>query len=412
MGVFRNRRLLTKINLVVAVILLFSFALISFVNYRHQRRFVIDEAVQKARIVAYEAIRIREYVSGELQKGDVSLSLQRYGLIPVVAANRIDETVARDLDYRVRQISERYRNPKDAPDPFETTALQRFASDPQLPEVYAIDSRDDRQPVLRYLRPFKADQSCLKCHGDPADAPDFIKKLFPPGKDRAYHYRLGQVIGAVSISIPMKELSGQIAGNVQRDLGYTGGIFLALIVCLGLLTRVAVTRPLGRLGEAVREIIRTDRFEEKIPRRGQDEIGTLIDGFNEMIGHLKEKTAHLEDSGRQFRALTETARDGIVLFLANGQIILFNRQAEQIFGCDRKDVLGVSVATLIHEECRELHEQGIEEYLKHEGQRLVRDLYLVQGRRHDGAPLPLEVTLSVADSDGHLFYTAVLRPCS
>ena len=48
MGVFRNRGLPTKINLVIAVILLFSLALISFVNYRHQRRFVIDEAVQNA----------------------------------------------------------------------------------------------------------------------------------------------------------------------------------------------------------------------------------------------------------------------------------------------------------------------------------------------------------------------------
>ncbi|HKK00939.1 MAG TPA: DUF3365 domain-containing protein [Desulfuromonadales bacterium] len=410
MAVFRNRGLLTKINLVIAAILLAFFALITFVSYRHQRRFVIDEAVQKARIIAYEAIRTREYVSGELQKGDVSLSLQRYGLIPVVAANRINETVARDLDYQVRQISERYRNPKDAPDPFEAKILQRFASDPQLPEVYAIDSRDDSQPVLRYLRPFKAERSCLKCHGDPADAPGFIKRLFPPDKDRAYHYQLGQVIGAVSITIPMKELSGQIAGNVQRDLEYTGGIFLALILCLGLLTRVAVTRPLGRLGEAVREIIRTDRFEEPIPRRGEDEIGTLIDGFNEMFEHLKEKTAHLEESDRHFRVLAETARDGIILFLANGQIILFNRQAEQIFGYERQEVLGVSVADLIHEECREVHDLGIEDYLKGKGRQLVSDLQIVQGRRRNGTPVSLELTLSVADSDGHLFYTAILRP--
>ena len=408
MAAFRNRGLLTKINLVIAVVLLLFFGVISLVNYRQQRRFVIEEAVQKARILAHEAIRSREYVSGELQTGKVPLSFQRYGLIPVVAANRIDQAVARDLDYRVRQISERYRNPKDAPDSFETGMLRRFASEPKLQEAYAIDQLDG-QPVLRYLRPFKADRSCLECHGDPADAPDFIKLLYPPDRDRAYHYQLGQIIGAVSITVPMDELYGQIAANVRKDLGFTGGIFLVLITCLGLLTRIAVTGPLGRLGEAVREIIRTDRFEEMIPRRGQDEIGSLIDSFNKMIGHLREKTEHLEESERRFRILTETARDGIVSFLANGQIILFNRQAERIFGYGKREVIGVSVATRIHESCGEVGELGIEAYLDRKAGRLLGELHTIQGRRRDGTLLPLELALSVAESDGHVFYTAIVR---
>ncbi len=172
---------------------------------------------------------------------------------------------------------------------------------------------------------------------------------------------------------------------------------------------MAVTRPLDQLGVVIREIVRTGRFEEKIPRRGRDEIGSLILGFNEMIDHLREKTEHLEESEARFRLLTETASDGIVSFLANGQIILFNYRAERIFGYSKREVLGMGIDQLIHEECASVHALGVEAYLRQEGKALLLRTRRIVGRRRDGSPVPLELSLSVADSEGHLFYTALLR---
>jgi len=316
--------------------------------------------------------------------------------------------VARDLDYRIRQISDRYRNPKNAPDAFESDMLQKFYANPYLKEEYAITTLQG-EPMFRYLQPFRAEESCLQCHGDPNDAPDFIKKLFPQEKDQAYNYKIGEIIGAASVTIPMDKLYTQIYANLRNDVFYTGGIFLALITCLGLLTRVAITQPLGRLGGVIREIVRTGRFEQKIPRRGRDEIGTLIDGFNEMIDNLREKTEHLEESEQRFRLLTETARDGIVAFLSNGQIILFNRQAERMFGYSKREILGVSVERLLHEECPSIHTLTVEAYLEQNAEELMNRIHRIPGRRRDGTRFDLELSLSVAESDGHLFYTAILR---
>jgi len=207
----------------------------------------------------------------------------------------------------------------------------------------------------------------------------------------------------------MAKLYRQIYANVRNDLIFTGGMFLALITFLGLLTRITVTSPLTRLGEGIREIVRTGRFEAKIPRRGRDEIGALIDGFNEMMDHLQEKSLHLEESEKRYRVLTETARDGIVSFLATGQVILFNRQAERMFGYSKLEALGMTVDRLIHEECRSLHNAGVEAYLQQHGGEFLHKTQSVPGRRRDGTRMPLELSLSVAESDGHLFYTAILR---
>lgn len=408
MNWFRNLGLATKSIVIIALVFLFFFALTTVLTYRQQRDFIVGEAVEKARIIASEAIRAREYISDQLEKGDIELSLQRYGLIPVVSSTRIGEQVAEDLDYRIRQISSRYRNPKNAPDAFESGVLQAFYQEPYRQEEYAITTLEGER-VFRYLQPFRAEESCLECHGDPAGAPDYIKKLFPEETDRAYNYQIGEIIGAASVTIPMDRLDEQIAANLRNDLVSTGGVFLALITCLGLLTRFAVTRPLARLGAVIAEVIRTGRFEEKIPRRGRDEIGTLIDGFNEMIDNLREKTEHLEESERRFRLLTETARDGIVSFLSNGQIILFNRQAERMFGYSKREVLGVPVERLLHEDCASIPAGATEAYLKQHADELLSSVHRIPGRRRDGSRFELELSLSVAESDGHLFYTAILR---
>lgn len=408
MSSFRNLGLFTKVSIVIFLILISFFALSTFLNFRQQRAFIMEEAVEKARIIAFEAIRTREYLSQQLQEGDVELSRQRYGLVPVLVSQRIGERVSQDIGYTIRQVSDRYRNVKNAPDAFEMEVLEKFRQQGDLLEYYTITSLNGNR-VFRYLRSFKAEQSCLECHGDPKKAPPFIKELFPESTDRAYHYQIGDVIGAASVTIPLDRLYQQVFANMGRDIFYSGGIFLALMVFLGMLIRVAVTRPLGRLGEVIRDIIRTGRFEERIPRRGLDEIGMLVDAFNELNEHLREKTEHLEESEKRFRILTETARDGIVSFLSNGQIILFNRQAEKMFGYGKRDVIGVNVSKLVHDECVSFHGVGIEDYLKTEAGKLIRSLHQVPGRRRDGTRMPLELSLSVAESDGHLFYTAIIR---
>jgi PAS domain S-box-containing protein len=410
MALFRNRGLQTKINLIILVVLLAFFGLFSFVSFRQQKNYIVEEAVEKARIIASTAIRSRQYISNQLQSGGVELTRERYGLIPQVVSTRLGGLVAEDLGYTVRQVSDRYRNPKNAPDPSEMVMLQQFYQKPSLKEAHRV-IYPDGQPIFRYLHSFLVEESCLPCHGDPAEAPAFIDEMYPDETEQSYHYQIGEVIGAVSVSIPMGNLQAQIQKNVRTDLFYSGGVLVALVICLGLLIRVAVTAPLGELGLVIRDIVRTGRFEKPIPRRGRDEIGTLIDGFNEMMVRLGEKAEHLEESEKRFRVLTETARDGIVSFLGNGQIILFNRQAERIFGYSKREVLGVSVERLVHEDCAEFHRVGVEGYLKGNAAQLVRKLHKLPGRRRDGTSQQLELSLAVAESDGHLFYTAIVREC-
>lgn len=407
MLLFHRLRLQSRTNLVVAATLLAFFLVIVWLDYRQQEQFVLDESIEKARLIAYQTVRTRDYLSAQLQRGGVELNSERVGLIPVLASNRIGAQVAGDIEYRIRQVSERYRNPANAPDPFETLSLQQFRSGVE-DEYYQITGAAEAR-TFRYLQAFRADQSCLECHGDPAAAPAVIRQLYPPESDKAYNYPLGEVIGAISIQIPMDRLQQQVLARVWKDAMTTGGIFLVLIFCLSLLSRATVLQPLKKLEAAIRRINRSGAFDERLPVERGDEVGELIDGFNQMVASLAEKGRELVESEARYRILTDTARDGIISFLPDGKIILFNQQASRLFGYSRMESLGMSIVQLIHPDNRELHRLGAEAYFQQHGTTLLSDLQMFVARKRDGTRFDLEVSLSRVDSEGDSFYTAIVR---
>jgi diguanylate cyclase (GGDEF)-like protein len=86
---------------------------------------------------------------------------------------------------RFRIISEKPLDPGNAPDPFEKEALARFYDGGR--DYSRLFQQPATPPVFRYLVPLYVDKSCLECH-------------------RTQGYRMGSVIGAISITIPMAEL--------------------------------------------------------------------------------------------------------------------------------------------------------------------------------------------------------------
>ena len=85
--------------------------------------------------------------------------------------------------------------PENAPDEWEASALRSFAAG-NLKETTRQDF--DGQPFFRLMRPLFADPPCLKCH-------------------RAQGYTQGDVIGGISVSVPLQAYLG-LAGQQRLRL--------------------------------------------------------------------------------------------------------------------------------------------------------------------------------------------------
>ena len=109
-------------------------------------------------------------------------------------------------------MSEKYRNPADAPDEYKARVLAEFAASKARGELYADSEHaevvpEEGRPYLRYMKPIIVESPVwLSCHGGPQDiSPEVrseLQRLYPD--DRAIGYRMADLRGAVSVKIPLE----------------------------------------------------------------------------------------------------------------------------------------------------------------------------------------------------------------
>ncbi len=122
-------------------------------------------------------------------------------------AQSLTATIQQELgsDLQVKRTSFQYRNPANAPDEYETAALQYFqdalAERGSLPTSYIqmVNANE-----YRYYKPLVMAAMCLNCHGDPASFDPALQQqlqaTYP--EDKAVGYKEGDFRGVVRVSIP------------------------------------------------------------------------------------------------------------------------------------------------------------------------------------------------------------------
>jgi len=116
----------------------------------------------------------------------------------------------------------------------------------------------------------------------------------------------------------------------------------------------------------------------------------------------------MDTSEAKFRALLEAAPDGMIIVDPSGRIRLVNVQAEQMFGYDRRELLGQPVEILVPEPSRPAHAEHRDAYAKTARRRPMGAGLDLRGRRKDGSEFPVEISLSPLDTDeGRLVVSAI-----
>lgn len=117
--------------------------------------------------------------------------------------------------------------------------------------------------------------------------------------------------------------------------------------------------------------------------------------------------AAVPDEG--FRRVFEAAPDGILVVDTRGRIREANPQAEEMFGYDREDLMGMEVEELVPEGVREAHRREREAYTDDPEPRPMGVGLELTGRRRDGSEFPVEISLSPMESRGETRVIAIVR---
>jgi PAS domain S-box-containing protein len=140
-----------------------------------------------------------------------------------------------------------------------------------------------------------------------------------------------------------------------------------------------------------------------------------IGGERKFTGMLRDLTrrVHLEDalgaSEARWRAIIDSAVDGIIVIDAHGRIEAFNHAAERLFGYTLDEVVGQNVDMLMPSPYREEHDSYLSRYLATGRAKIIGSGREVQGRRKDGTTFPLHLSVGEITIHGERKFAGILH---
>jgi len=394
-------RITTKLTMIIAVLLVILFCTLGWTSYHHELLMIQQQAVDKARILSRQIIETRDYLSRSVMEEAET----NYALVPQVAASLISKRITEGSPYYVRQISLRNRNPDNRPDGYEIAELKKMYKESKPIENLQIVS-DHGKETLRYLQPMIANSSCLICHGNYETAPDFVKKRFPKGHP-SYNYQIGEMIGALSVSVPMRDLYENIHSQLLRALGIEAVVLLLLLFFTGWLIHRTILKPVSNVAQGIETIVNTGNYTQQIAQTSNDEIGQLVCSFNELMSELKRRTQQRAESDERYRNFIEIAQSPIITFLQDGKIVIANQKAEKLFGLTKKELLGQTICEFMAEP--EPLVKGINDYFQAGSSSLIGTTSRQTVRDVCGRLFEVDMVISVSQTEQGAMFTAILR---
>ncbi len=138
----------------------------------------------------------------------------------------------------------------------------------------------------------------------------------------------------------------------------------------------------------------------------------LASGFGELaaIALLNSRRLEsLEQSEERFRSVAQSATDAIISADHRGNIVFWNRAAENMFGYSAGEALGKSLSLIIPERFQQAHQDGIQRASATGESKIAGKIVECAGRMKDGSEFPVELSLAVWRTKEGVFFGAVCR---
>jgi signal transduction histidine kinase/CheY-like chemotaxis protein len=186
--------------------------------------------------------------------------------------------------------------------------------------------------------------------------------FLPPPSDSGYQFgtdsltHFGRItlderpVGVVYVEYDLKELHSR----VQRFVAIVIFIMLAAsCVAYFLSSRLQrlISIPILRLADTTKMISAEKNYSLRAEKHGQDEIGTLIDGFNDMLSQIQEKDTRLAEYSEQLEE--QVARRTAELKSANeellAQISEKRKIEDELLSTRQLESLGILAGGIAHD---------------------------------------------------------------
>lgn len=284
-----------KFNMVMLLAFIGGLGLAAALSWRIVHDNVRREVLLEARIMMAEASAIRDYTANEIEPllaDQIKTRFLPHTVPSWAAQTNLRAMAAQFPDYTYKEAALNPTNPADRATDWESGIIGQFTRDPSLTEF--TTTRDTPTgPSLSIGRPIRiTDKDCLTCHSTPSAAPASMIDLY--GTANGFGWKLGDVIGAQIVSVPMRVALDRANAEFKIYLGALVGVFAVTIVLMNLLLHFVIVKPIRRMSAIASEISLGNMAAPEFLERGHDEIASLGGSFNRMRRSLANAMKLLE----------------------------------------------------------------------------------------------------------------------
>ncbi|MEN8141016.1 MAG: DUF3365 domain-containing protein [Thermodesulfobacteriota bacterium] len=278
--------------IMMGILSLLALVAMGWSSYEFSRRAALDEAQNKAEIIFNYILAQRTFYKKD-QSPLISELVEKDRFYPNLMsgfyANRktFDYFNNKMPGFVLKYASTNPLLESNKADNDELMIIEEFKSKPELTRKQGTINKNGNAFFYRAM-PLKVDKkSCLRCHGDPIDAPKDQVEIY--GSTNGYNWKMGDLASTLIIYIPIAEAISQARQAALMILAIGAGGLLFTMFIIGIFLERGVAVPLEQLNRRTEEISLGKNLDTPLPIKSKDEIGSLsraIDRLRISVGRM------------------------------------------------------------------------------------------------------------------------------
>jgi len=293
----------TLLNVCIGLVFILAAVVIIVLVNHNMRRQALVEAESKARILLDRNMATHTYFS-QIMKPKLfewtapfrtNEFFEPSWMSSTFALREIDKYFRSfsPADYDIKDAAINARSPENEAGNYEKGFVAELNANPKL-EARSGIRMIAGQPYFVVLRKGEVmEESCLRCHGNPKDAPKGLVKFYGP--ERSFYRKVGDIASVVSIRIPLAAAYAEADRfSIKLSALLLGVLALLFLVQFGLYRRFLLS-PLGVIRDKAHQISSDNaHLGEDVPALPGREFKELTTAFNTMSTNLRQSRDQLE----------------------------------------------------------------------------------------------------------------------
>lgn len=228
--------------------------------------------------------------------------------VPAFSARQVFENfrASENENFEYKEATIDPTNRENLADGFELEIIEEFKSDTDVAETTGFRTRNGERQFYIARPIIIGNDSCLNCHGDPAEAPTSLINTY--GDQGGFHWEVGEIVGAQIIYVPADDVFNSAQASFLTMIMIFLAIFAIVLIVLNIVMRPTVVKPIGilagmarKLGEEEVSETELDNFQMAgVTRRG-DELGELAQTFDKMAQQIYKREQNLRRQVQELR---------------------------------------------------------------------------------------------------------------